>query len=233
MSNAKKAFLDEVRKGLSTIDPNNPSIPIIIESIEKMNKQQFENYIAALRNGVSETPDLDKPREIIPLVIPNMKPNNISIKRNIEVAKKWGHNFFERVWLTDNLSDTTYLTAIPYGVFELPVVRQAQTLEKGLSTTGSNTKLDSRTNQIAQSGKNKGSSFSAPELQTILSQGATKSAHELMKFRGGDVDAFNYMTRQIIETGHFRQDDYKGNTRPKATDVAGLYFTARHIGNDI
>lgn len=233
MSKSREPFIQTVVKHLSELDPGNKSIPIIADSIRKMNDEQFDNYLKALRNGVSETPDIDQPREIIPIVIPNMGSTKITVERNLEIGKKWGHEFYERVWMTDPLSNTTFLTNIPYAILELPVTRQAQTLEKGLSVTGDNMKLDARTNQIAQSNHNKGSSFSGPELQTILSQGRMETAVELMKFRGGDIDAYNAMTMSIIETGAFKMANYTANTRAKSSTVAKVYFNARHISTDL
>lgn len=233
MSKNRDAFIQEVVKGLSELDPGNKSIPIIAESIRKMTNEQFDQYIEALRNGVSETPDIDKPREIIPIVIPNMEKSKITMERNLDLAKKWGHEFYERVWMTDPLSGTTYLTNVPYAILELPIARQAQTLEKGLSVTGDNMKLDARTNQISSSHHNKGSSFSGPELQTILSQGRMETAVELMKFRGGDIDAYNAMTQSIIETGSFNMANYTAPTRAKSSVIAKVYFNARHIATDL
>lgn len=233
MSKSREPFIQAVVKGLSEIDPGNASIPIIADSIRKMNNTQFEQYISALRNGVSETPDLDAPREIIPIVVPNMEKTKITIERNFALGKKWGCEFFSRVWMTDPKTNTTYLTNIPYAVLELPIQRQAQTLEKGISTTGDNLKVDSRTNQVASGNHNKGASFSGPELQTILSKGNVDTAIELMKFKGGDLEAYNAMIKSIIETGEFSMSSYTAPTRAKATVIAGVYFKSRHINTDI
>lgn len=233
MKNKRKAFLDSLQKDLNAIDSGNTSIPIILKSIEEMSDKEFKNYIDALRNGVSETPDYDMPREIVSLVIPHMTKTKINVPANLKLAKMWGHDFFEPVWLTDSQTGTPYLTRIPYGCFELPIIRQAQTLEKGISTTGDNNRLDSRTHQVAEGGGNKGASLSAPETQILVSQGRIATATELLKFRGGDISAYSAMTNALIEAGQYNQSDYTFPTVAKSTTVASIYYKARHINNDI
>lgn len=227
----RQAFIETAVKRLKEIDPGNPSISAWEKIVKEMPEEDFQHYLARLRNGVLENPDLNKPRELLPLVVPNMKKTNITIKRNIDIAKRHGHSFFERCYLTDPHTGQTILTNIPYAVFELPVVRQAQTLEKGVSTEGDSAKLDDRTNQIADT--QKGSSFSSPEIQALLSQNQEKTVEEFMKFRGGDIRAYRAMYQSLLETGHFSMDQYQGNTRAKSADTAGIYLKACHIDNDI
>lgn len=59
MSN-RQAFIQTAVKMLKEIDPKNKSIDIWADTVTKMTKAQFEDYIERLRNGASETPDLDK-----------------------------------------------------------------------------------------------------------------------------------------------------------------------------
>ena len=230
MSN-RQAFIQTAVKMLKEIDPKNKSIDIWADTVTKMTKAQFEDYIERLRNGASETPDLDRPRELIPLVVPTLDDNRITVKRNLAIAKKWGHNFFERCYITDSKTGQTMLTNIPYGTFLMPIVRQAQTLEKGIAYEKDGSKLDDRTNQIAD--HQKGSSFSAPEVQALLSQGQEKTVMEFMKFRGGDTKAYQAMYKGLLETGEFEMSSYQDTSRVKSADVAGIYLKACHIDNDI
>lgn len=231
MANNRKAFIQVAISRLKEIDPQNESIPALEKILTEMPEKDFKLYIERLRNGVSEDPDLDKPRELLPLVLPNMKKTAITVARNIAIGKKWGHQFFERCFLTDPLTGQTVLTNLPYAVFELPVVRQAQTLEKGIAYEKDGTRLDDRTNQVSDG--TKGSSFSAPEVQALLSQGQDRSVVELMKFRGGDNIAYRTMYDSLLKTGKFRMDSYKEPTRPKSADVANIYLKASHIDNDL
>lgn len=227
----REAFIKTAIKYLSQIDPGNQSVPIIEKSLREMSKSQFEAYIEMLRNGVSETPDLDKPREILPIVLRDSRTSKITIKGNFDLAKRWGHNFFERVWMIDQTSGMRYMTNVPYTIMHLPIVRQAQTLEKKIAVADSTTKLDSRTGQTSDA--TKGASLSSPELQTLLSQGRTAVAMELMKFRGGDDRAYRRMSKDLADSGTFYQSAYNEPTRAKSADVASIYLKAMHLDNDL
>lgn len=231
MANNKEAFIQSIVSDLNAIDPNNPSIKIIADSIRSMNKEQFENYIQALENGVSDTPDYSKPREFVPLVLRNDGKSKITIEGNIALAKKWGYDFFQRVWMVDPITRQQYLTNFPYMIVDAPVMRQAQTLEKKIAVADGTTRLDTRTNQISDSAK--GASLSSPELQSLLSQGRKAVAIELMKFRGGDDKAYRTMASSLLETGTFYQSSYQHPTRAKSTDITNIYLKAMHLDNDL
>lgn len=227
----REAFIKTAVKYLSQIDPGNPSVAIIEQSLRSMSKSQFESYIEMLRNGVSEKPDLDKPRELLPIVLRDGRTSKITIKGNFALAEKWGHNFFEKVWMVDQASGVRYLTNQPYAIMFLPVVRQAQTLEKKIAVADGTTRLDSRTGQISDTAK--GASLSSPELQTLLSQGRVAVASELMKFRGGDDKAYRKMAKDLTDTGTFYQASYNDPTRAKSADVTSIYLKAMHLDNDL
>lgn len=227
----KEAFIKTAVARLNEIDPGNPSIKALEDSLRKLNSEQFEYYIACLRNGVSEQPSLDHRREILPIVVPVMSKTKISTERNMALLKKYNYEFFERIWFVDPTTKVRYLSNVPYITLELPVVRQAQTLEKKIAVSDSTTHLDDRTDQISD--VSKGASFSGPELQSLLSQGYEKTALELMKYRGGDDNAFRKMTKDIVENGTFLQDSYQIQTRAKSADVAAIYLKACHFSTDL
>lgn len=227
----RQAFIKTVVAHLNEIDPGNPSIPILEEKLKTMSAKRFEAYIEALRNGVSAKPDINKPREIIPIVVPNFKPTKISTNRNLKLAQKWGLNFQQRVWMVEPNTGTKYLTNRPYMLLDSIVVRQAQVIDKKMSYVKDSIIRDQRTGQI--SSRNKGSSLSSPEVQSLLSQGRKETTLELFKFRGGDERAYAAMSRSLMETGEFSMSSYIEPSRAKSTDVVSMFYNAMHLDNNI
>lgn len=231
MAKNRKAFIATAEKMLKEIDPHNPSIPVLIERLKTVSAAQFEQFIEECRNGVKDDPDYDKPRQLIPLVVPNGSKTDINVERNKKLLEKWKVPYFERVWRRDPATGTMYLTNKPYIVVIAPISRQAQTLEKKISYSESDTILDSRTNAPANSVA--GSGFSGPELHSLLSQGKFQTAKELMKFRGGDDKAYRAMVKSLSEDATFSMDSYPDVTRAKSSDVVGMYLKAAHLDNDL
>lgn len=223
----KKAFLESIRNDLNAIDPGNKSIDIILKSIENMSTAQFEDYIERLRNGILDNPNLNKPRELISLVVTDMAHTKITVSKNIALAKKWGWDIAQRAWLVDPITKQRYLTNRPYVALELPVFRQAQTLEHKMAIANSDTLLDNRTGSSAKTVA--GASLSGPEVQALLSQGREAAVMEMMKFRGGDDRAYREMSRSLMETGSFNMNSYNEPTRAKSSDMVNIYLKASHL----
>lgn len=232
MAKNRKAFIASVAKDIEAICPGLGFAKIYTDILEKMSAKEFEAYIERLRNGISENPDLDKPRELLSIVVPNMGSKRITVENNLALAKKWGLNLFERIWITDPVTGETYLTNVPYCVMDLPICRQAQTLDAKISVAKHNRQVDERTNQPV--GDSKGASLSYPELQILLSYGLKSTSSEIMKFRGGDEKAFRIMNKQLQETGTFAQKSFDDvDTRAKSSDVASIYLKAMHLDNQL
>lgn len=232
MAKNRKAFIESVRKDIESICPGLGFSQVYADVLTKMSNAQFEAYIDRLRNGISEKPDLTRPRELLTLIVPNMGNKQISVEHNLALAKKWGLNLFERIWITDPITGETYLTNLPYAVLDMPICRQAQTLDAKISIAKHNRQVDERTNQAT--GDSKGASLSYPELQILLSSDLKATATELMKFRGGDETAFRIMNKQMQETGTFSQKSFENvDTRAKSTDTASIYLKAMHLDNQL
>ena len=232
MAKNRKAFIASVVKDIEAICPGLGFSQVYGKILESMSQKQFEEYIERLRNGISDTPDLTRPRELLTLVVPNMGTKRPSVENNLALAKKWGLNLFERIWITDPVTGESYLSNIPYCVMDLPICRQAQTLDAKIGVAKHNRQVDERTNQ--STGESKGASLSYPELQILLSSGLKETSMELMKFRGGDEQAFRIMNKQIQETGTFSQKTFENiDTRAKSTDTASIYLKAMHLDNQL
>lgn len=223
MGDRKKA-IDIFLQGLEEILPGSKNTEYYRNHFQTLSDQQFEELIVAVEEG----------RLILPIFQPNLAKPALDVTRNIEIGQKWGHDFFEQLWVTDP-TDPTLETLTPkkYLLLELPMRRQAQTLENKMAVPLSNEFIDDLSGQPMDSTESKGSALTFPELQVLNSEGLDATALELLKFRGGDVDAYQSLERTIIETGQASmvQTD-PGDSRVKSTDTLNIRLRAAHIDSN-
>jgi hypothetical protein len=217
----RTAATEEILKFIDMILPGSDNVAIYTELLGKLTDSEFEAYMRKLE--IEE--------ECLSIVSANQQKPRLSLQRNLEVAKKLGHSFFERLWLTDPHTGTTYLTPIPYMVIDLPLRRQAQRLEKKVSIPHDNFHTDVMTGQAT--GPSKGASLSFPELQVLYAQGLESTIEELIKFRGGDEEAYRAMNKAIVNQGSVYLDTVRGNSRVKSTETLSAFLKAAHLDNNL
>lgn len=218
----RKAATKELLKYIDKILPGGDNVKLYEEQLGKLTDAEFDAYMAKLESG----------EETLFLVAPNLAKNRLSVERNLEIAKELNHNFFERLWLTDPHTGTTYLTPIPYLVVDLPLRRQAQLLNKKITIPDNNDHIDEMTGQ--PTGPSKGSKLSFPELQTLYAQGLDRTIEELIKFRGGDTEAFRQMNAEMINKGSVSLDALATNgTRVKSTETLSILLKSMHLDNNL
>ncbi len=191
---AEKIILD----GLSDLDTSGKNTEMTKQFFAGMSDAEFDQY---MRN-------IEEEKDFVSLVYENMSHSPITTDNNYKVAKKWGYELFERLWLTDPNTGALYMTPLKYPVIYLPMRRQVQLLDIKISVAEDNKHLDEMTDQ--PTGISKGGGLSFPETLILYSHGLTRSLEELLKVRGGDLKAYNLMNRQIQETGEANLD-YIGN----------------------
>lgn len=216
----RKAATEEIVKYVDKILPGGGNGETYRRQLDALTNAQFEAYMRKLQSG----------EEVLSITIPNFSKTKLTTKRNLAVAKELGHNFFERLWLTDPHTDTTYLTPIPYLVVDLPLRRQAQSLNKKMSVPQNNDQVDELTGQ--RTGP-KGSKLSFPELQALYAQGLDRTIEELIKFRGGDEEAYRYMNREMIEKGSVSLDALQSQTKVKSTTTLSTLLKCMHLDNNL
>lgn len=222
MSNRKaatKVFLE----GIEAILPGSKNTQYYKDYLGNLTDEQFDKLIKSIESG----------NVILPLFQPNLTKPLLDVTNNIELAKKWGHDFFEHLWLTD-ANDPTLVIKTPkkYMLLELPMRRQAQTLEQKMSVPMTNQYIDDLTGQ--PTGESKGSALTFPELQVLNSEGLDNVNMELLKFRGGDVEAFDSLDRKIVDTGSASMAEVNdGQSRVKSTETLQTLLKSAHIGNNL
>lgn len=221
--NPREKATKNIIKWIEEIYPKGGNKEIYEQFFGAMSDRQFREYMQKLSSG----------EETLFLIAPNFdNTKSISVERNLKVAEKVGHNFFEKLWLTDPSTGTTYQTPVPYMVIDLPLRRQAQTLNKKISIPENNDHVDDiYTGQ--PSGPSKGAKLSYPELQTLYAQGLEKTIEEVIRFRGGDEDGFRQMNQQMVTTGTSQIDSIQSKTRVKSTETLSTLLKAAHIDNTV
>lgn len=224
MAGNRKAAEAVVFEGIEALMPGSDNKRIYEELFASMDDEQFEEWIAAFEGSPN----------LLPIIAPNMPAkgtSRLSVKRNLELAEKWGVKLFERIWQTND-DGTRYLSTLEYMVVPLPLRRQAQILEKKISIPEDNNTVDDLTGQAA--GSSKGSKVSFPQIQILASHGLDKTLLEMLKMRGGDTKAFNAMNAEISKTGSVSIDNIaKLGTEVKSTTTLNTFLTCMHLGNTL
>lgn len=209
-----------ILENIHAILPDGKNKEIYQKLFDAMSDKQFDDFMKKLEDGSVK----------LSIIAPNLTDSKLSVERNLKIAEKLGHSFFERIWMKDSDDSPAYLTPVPYMVVDLPVRRQAQLLVKKISIPEDNKSVDDLTGQ--PTGKSKGSKISYPETQVLAALGLDHCLTELLKYRGGDVKGFNAMNRQIAETGSTSMkaiEPYSGNVQ--STVTLKTYLTGMHIAS--
>jgi hypothetical protein len=209
---------------LSWIDqfvPGGENKALYEKQLNALTDEAFHHYMEQLRDGTAT----------LSLVVPNLSKNRLSVERNFKIAEKLNYSLFQRLWLTDPHTGTTYLTPLPYLVVDLPLRRQAQMLSKKTNIPQRTDTVDVLSGQPV--GPSKGGSLSFPELQTLYAQGLERTIEELAKFRGGDEDAYRAMNRSLIESGNASLDRLGKQSRVKSTETLSAFLKAAHLQNNL
>lgn len=210
-------------KYVEEIVPESGNQEIWKKRLDEMSDRQFSQWIDALESG----------DEIISLYLPNLSESRMSIERNLKVARMLGHNFFQKLVLTDPETGQTYTTPVEHMVVDLPLRRMAQMLTKKLSIPEYNVPIDDRSDQPSE--YTQGAKMSFPELQINAAKGLDHSIVELIKYRGGNEKAYNAMERNILETGSadLTEIDAKVPPSTKSTYTLQTYLKAMHLDNTL
>jgi len=216
MNKIRKKIMDEIYKYIRKLLPGDENIKIYENTIGKLSDKDFDSYMKKLESG----------EEILFLVNPNFSKNRLDLTNNVKIARELGVELFERLWLTDAQTKTTYLTNEKYLILLIPLKRQAQTLEHKLSVPKDNLSVDILTGQ--PTGPSKGAKLSFPELQTLYAQGLDKSLEELIRFRGGDEAAYREMNKEILRYGNVKLGSIYSDTRTKSTQTLRIILNCMH-----
>lgn len=207
---------------IDMIDPSGINTKRWQTKFSEMSDDDFKAFVNELRNG----------RDYISVVSPNYGKTKITTENNFKIAKKLGVKLFQRIWLTDPVTNRRYLSNDPYPVFHLPVRRQIQMVKSKMSYAEDNSKTDALTGQ--PTGISKGGALTYPEVLVLYSRGLTESVKEMIWARGGNAGAFKMMNKKIKDTGSCSLKELQEySTGVQSTQVLNVYLKAMHIDNNV
>lgn len=215
----RKAAEALVLSSIEDIITGSPNTQLYIDLFAKMTDEDFDQWIK----------DLDSGEKHIALIVPEFSKPGLSVERNLDVAEKWGYNFFERVWLDPQNGSPSFLSNDKYLIIHLPLKRQAQFLQKKITIPEDNRSIDTLTGQ--PTGKSKGAKISWPELQILGSLGGfDNTIYEFFNLRGGDLQGFNAMNNMIQNTGGVSTTAISAlGTKVKAVETLSTLLTSMHL----
>lgn len=222
MAGNRKAAEKEIIDGIEAILPKGGNKEIYENFFKSLTDKQFDDFMKSLEEG----------RQRLTIVVPNLSKVHLDVERNLALAKKWGHNFFERIWIKRPGEDKPFLSNKAYPILELNMKRQAQTLVSKIKIPENTNAVDDLTGQ--PSGKNKTSKLSYVEMQMLSAMGLEKNIIEMMKYRGGDEKGFRAMNDAIDRFGGVKQEalDQLG-TSVKVNRTLSTYLVCMHLSNTL
>lgn len=211
----------------------------ILTLIEEMcpgsqNTQLYKDKFASMDDAAFERfiDDLDAGRVNLAIISPNFAKDVLSTKRNLEIAERLGHNFWQRIYMPAKDGKPAYLTPVPYLVVDLPLRRQSQLLDKKISIPDHNNSVDNFTGQVT--GESKGSRMSFPEIQVLRARGLDATLTELLKYRGGDEKGFIALNAMMNRTGGASQraiEPFSGTVR--STQTLKSFLNGMHLRSSL
>lgn len=205
-----------------TILPGGGNKEMYTQLFASMSDKDFAVYM----DNVAERGYLD-------IIVPTLTEQKLSTERNIAIARKMGHEFFERVWRKEtDPNKPSHLSDVKYMIIKLPVRRQAQHSIKGISTAEDNKRLDQISGQ--PTGDSKSARISYPEAQLLNGMNLPVSLVELLKVRGGDIGMFNAMKSMASKTGAVSMASIADRaTGVESTKSLHTFLTCAHLRNTL
>jgi hypothetical protein len=217
---SREKIISRIVKIFDIIDKSGKNSKDIKTKLEKLSDKDFHRYMEAIR---------DK-KEQITLYMPNLK-NDIRLKDAIEAAKAVGITLFDTLILTDPVTKKTYVTNHKYLILNLPIRRVKQIVIEKRSVPESDRKVDLLSGQVIK--PDQSSTISLLETQILAAKGLDRSIMELIKVRGGDINAYATFKSHLEEKGSVSLSEIDPNTSVKSAITTSVYLKAMHIDNNL
>lgn len=189
MAGNRKATEDLIIKGLEMILPGGTNRQVYQNFFSRLSDAEFGDFIGKLKSGEIR----------LSIIAPVLSKARLDTARNIEIGKRWGVKFFERLWIDPGDGMPTYLSIPEYMILELQERRQAQLLMDKISIPSSSDTIDLLTGQAA--GDSKGGKLTYPETQILKGHELNNTLKELLNTRGGNIEGFRAMNTLMDTKG--------------------------------
>ena len=192
-----------------------------------MADEEFDRFMVGMKEGKIH----------ISIVVPNDGKTRVSVENNFKVAKQLGHEFFQRVKVTNHPDYPDHMLPIKALTMILPIRRAQQLLSKKISIPEHSMTTDVLTGQVA--GKSRSSKLTYPEQQMLIAMDMKDTATEMVRIRGGDLKAQSEYVRQLANNGEVSQKDILdvanlvSNGGVVSTRTLKYYLQGMHIKNTL
>lgn len=218
MTPKRKKAQDYILQYIGEIVSGKENIELYENLFKSMNDKEFDNFMKRLRDGEIH----------LSIVCPNDGKTRVTVENNLKVAKKLGHEFFQRVKITNHPDYPDHMLPNKVLTMWISIRRAQQLLTKKISIPEHNLVRDQLTGQVA--GDSRSAKFSYPEQQIALTHGLEKTAEEFVKIRGGDLGASKAMNDYLFKDGEVSQKQIDvWSTSVRSTKTLKQYFNGMHI----
>lgn len=212
-----------ILKWIDKIDPTGVNTKMYKDEIfPSLSNERFDAWMKQIETG----------QEYLFINIPNLIGKKVNVANNLKVAKEMGVKLFQKITQTDPVTGKRYTGTREYLIMDLPVRRQIQMITNKISIQDAGAKRDDLSGQI--SGSNKGAGMSYPETLVLFSQNLDNCIEELLKVRGGDVEASRLVADSITNQGSATLTSVeKLPSRAKSSDTLSTFMKAMHLDNNM
>lgn len=204
---ARKHAEEYFYEHLRAIAPGTRNIEIYKETFNNMTDEEFHNVYLRVKSG----------KLILPVYFENFE-DQVDLDRVMALGEKMGYNWYQRLRLTDHHTGDVDLTPKKYPVMMLFGRRQIQHLRDKIAAPSTDEHTNHLTGQAT--GKSKGASITAPELQSLDDRDLPNVIEDLVKNRGGDAEAYLETVRSLEETGEVSLEATRAlGSKPKVSET--------------
>jgi hypothetical protein len=227
MNTKRKAVQDYIIKYVGAIVAGNENTKLYQDLFDRMTDEEFDRFMVGMKEGKIH----------ISIVVPNDGKTRVSVENNFRVAKQLGHEFFQRVKVTNHPDYPDHMLPIKALTMILPIRRAQQLLSKKISIPEHSMTTDVLTGQVA--GKSRSSKLTYPEQQMLIAMDMKDTATEMVRIRGGDLKAQSEYVRQLANNGEVSQKDILdvanlvSNGGVVSTRTLKYYLQGMHIKNTL
>lgn len=215
------AIKDRILKTVKLLDPAGDNEARWKGFFDSLDDKGFERFMNLLKRG----------EVALNIIMPNMQ-KVIKITDTLKAAAYVGLKTSHRLWMPDlTRPGKKYLTPEKYLVLELPIRRAQQAVDKKMSVPSRDRHTDALTGQVISDDKS--CSISAPEIQALHVRGLHNTLTELVRVRGGDVNAYGDYNRQLQENGSASLATIDNSTRARSAVMTRILLQSMGIDNNM
>ena len=215
MTPKRKQVQEYILEHMNILDKSGSNSARYQEMFDAMSDKEFDDWMKEIREG----------NEVLFFYTANVK-DKIKIEDLIAESHNVGVKLFTRLRLWDEPTQSYYITPHEYLMVTLPVRRLSQFVDHKLSVAEGDSRIDMLSGQVTK--PDKGSTHSQTEAQALFARGLDKTNLELIKYRGGDTNAFAEYKRELEETGRATIGKDTGSIARSAV-VLDQFLSGMHI----